>query len=117
VGLKLAWPLLGFVGFQKSKNLFATEGGLFLFSGIHKRMPLQLMRVFFITLLKCNWFLGCLLFQKLLLLERCPVSASLVCVSHWLPIDGHGALVSARKARKHMMCAYLSLLHLLLKIF
>jgi hypothetical protein len=31
VGIKLAWPLLGFVGFQKSEQLHATERGLFSF--------------------------------------------------------------------------------------
>jgi hypothetical protein len=31
VGIKLAWPLLGFVGFQKSEQLYATECGLFSF--------------------------------------------------------------------------------------
>ena len=34
MGVKLAWPLIGFVGFQKSKQLLATESGLFLSSGI-----------------------------------------------------------------------------------
>jgi hypothetical protein len=31
VGIKLAWPLLGFIGFQKSEQLHATESGLFSF--------------------------------------------------------------------------------------
>jgi hypothetical protein len=31
VGIKLAWPLLGFVGFQNSEHLHATERGLFSF--------------------------------------------------------------------------------------
>jgi hypothetical protein len=31
VGVKLAWPLLGLVGFQKSEKLHATERGLFSF--------------------------------------------------------------------------------------
>jgi hypothetical protein len=31
VGIKLAWHLLGFVGFQKSEQLYATGGGLFSF--------------------------------------------------------------------------------------
>jgi hypothetical protein len=31
VGVKLALPLLGFVGFQKSEQLHATERGLFSF--------------------------------------------------------------------------------------
>jgi hypothetical protein len=29
VGINIAWPLLGFVGFQKSDQLHATERGLF----------------------------------------------------------------------------------------
>jgi hypothetical protein len=33
VGVKSAWPLLGFVGFQKSEQLHATERGLFSFLG------------------------------------------------------------------------------------
>jgi hypothetical protein len=37
--------------------------------------------VIFITLLKSNWFLGILLSLKLLSLDRCPVSGSLVGVS------------------------------------
>jgi hypothetical protein len=44
VGIKLAWPLLGFVGFQKREQLHATERGLFLFSGILRWMPSELMR-------------------------------------------------------------------------
>jgi hypothetical protein len=116
VGLKLAWPLLGFVGFQKSKKLLATAGGLFLSSGIHKRMPLELTMVIFLTLLKGKWFMDCLLFHKLLLLDRCPVSVSLVGFSHWLTIDGYGALVSDPRARKHM-CSYLSLVHFLFSRF
>jgi hypothetical protein len=31
VGVKLAWPLLGFVGFQKSEQLHAIARGLFSF--------------------------------------------------------------------------------------
>jgi hypothetical protein len=31
VGIKLAWPLLGFVGFQKSEQLHATERDLICF--------------------------------------------------------------------------------------
>jgi hypothetical protein len=44
VGIKLAWPLLGFIGFQKSEQLHATERGLFLSSDILRWMPLELMR-------------------------------------------------------------------------
>jgi hypothetical protein len=46
------------------------------------------MRVIFITLLKVNLFLGCLIFHKLLSLDRCPVYGSLLGVYHWLPIEG-----------------------------
>jgi hypothetical protein len=31
VGVKFAWPLLGFDGFHKSEQLHATERGLFYF--------------------------------------------------------------------------------------
>jgi hypothetical protein len=43
VGIKLAWPLLGFIGFQKSEQLHAT-GRDSLPSGILRWMPLELMR-------------------------------------------------------------------------
>jgi hypothetical protein len=33
VVVKNAWPLLGFVGFQKSEQLYATARGLFSFLG------------------------------------------------------------------------------------
>jgi hypothetical protein len=92
--------LLVFFGFQKSKQLHATESGLFLSSGIPKWMPLEMMRVAFFTILKGNWFLCHLLFHKLLSLDRFPVSSSLVVVSRWLPIDGFGALGSTLQARK-----------------
>jgi hypothetical protein len=108
--------LLGFVGFQKSKNFLATDGGLFVSSGIHKRMPLELMSVIFITLLKGKWLLGYLFFHKLLSVDRHPVYGSLEGVSQWLPIDGYGALASAPQARKHM-CSYLYMVHILLKRF
>jgi hypothetical protein len=55
--------------------------------------------VTFITLLKVNWFLGILLSHKHFLLDRCPVSGSLVGVSRWLPMDGFSALGSALQAR------------------
>jgi hypothetical protein len=51
--------------------------------------------VIFVTLLKVSWFLGILLSHKPLLLDRCPVSGSLVGVPHWLPMDGFDALGSA----------------------
>jgi hypothetical protein len=108
--------LLGFIGFQKSKKLHATESGLFVSSGIPRWMPLELTRATFIILLKFNWFLGHLLFQKLLSLDSCPISGSLVGVSHWLPIDGFGALGSALEAIKQIR-SYLLLVHVLLKLF
>jgi hypothetical protein len=72
--------------------------------------------VTFINLLKGNWFLGILLSQKPFLLDRCPVSGSLVIVPRWLPVDGFEALHSALQARKQM-CSYLSLVHELLQRF
>jgi hypothetical protein len=72
--------------------------------------------VTFVTLLKDNWFLGILLSQKPFLLDRCPVSGSLVGVPRWLPVDGFEALKSALQARKQM-CSYLPLVHELLQIF
>jgi hypothetical protein len=62
----------------------------------------------FITLLKGNWFLGILLSDKPFLLDRCPVSGSLVGISHFLPVDGFEALHSALQARTQM-CSYLYL--------
>jgi hypothetical protein len=44
--------------------------------------------VTFMTLLKGNLFLAILLSHKPLLLNRCPVSGSLVGVPRWLPMDG-----------------------------
>jgi hypothetical protein len=44
VGIKLAWPLLGFVGFHRIEQLHATERGFFLSTGIISWMPLELMR-------------------------------------------------------------------------
>jgi hypothetical protein len=108
--------LLGFVGFQKSKELFANEIGLFLSSGIPKWVPLKLMSVIFVALLKGNWFLGFFLFHKLLSLDTCTVSGSLVGVSRWLSNDGFGALGSAPQARKYMG-SYLPLVHVLLEGF
>jgi hypothetical protein len=71
---------------------------VFLPSGIPRCMPLELTRVTFITLLKGNWFLGTLLSHKLLSLERCLVSGSLVGVPRWLPMNGFSALGSALRA-------------------
>jgi hypothetical protein len=44
MGIKLVWRLLGFIGFQKSEQLHATECRLFLSSGVLRWMPLELMR-------------------------------------------------------------------------
>jgi hypothetical protein len=76
--VKLAWPLLGFVGFHKSEQLHATECGLFSFL----RHPL--VDAFgtddatLITLLKGSWFLVILLSNKPFLLDRYPVSGFFV---------------------------------------
>jgi hypothetical protein len=64
--------VLGFIGFQKSYQLPATESGLFLSSGIPRWMPLEMKRV--------------------LSLDRCQAFGSLVNVFGWLPIDGFEAL-------------------------
>jgi hypothetical protein len=58
-----------------------------------------------VTLLKGNWFLGILLSHKPFLLDRCPVSGSLMVVPHWLPVDGFEALHSALHARHVCCCA------------
>jgi hypothetical protein len=42
----------------------------------------------FVTLLKGNWFLGILLSHKPFILDRCPVSGSLVGIPRWFPVDG-----------------------------
>jgi hypothetical protein len=72
--------------------------------------------VTFITLLKGNWFLGILLSHKPFLLDRCPVSGSLVGVPRWLPVDGFEALHSALQAIKQI-CSCLPLVHELLQRF
>jgi hypothetical protein len=72
--------------------------------------------VTFVTLLKGNWFMGILISHQPLLLDRCPVSGSLVGVTRWFPMDGVDALGSALQARKQM-CSYLPLVHELLKGF
>jgi hypothetical protein len=71
--------------------------------------------VTFTTFLKGNWFMGISLSHKPLLLDRYPVSGSLVGVPRWLLIDGFDALGSAFQARKR--CVYLPLVHELLKGF
>jgi hypothetical protein len=80
VGIQLAWPLLGFVGFQKNEQLHATERGLFSFPGHPSVDAFGTDEVTFVTQLKGNWFLGILLSHKPFLLDRCPVSGSLVVV-------------------------------------
>jgi hypothetical protein len=72
--------------------------------------------VTFITFLKGIWSLGILLSHKPLILDRCPVSSSLVGVTRWLPMDGVDALGNAFQARKQM-CSYLPLVHELFKGF
>jgi hypothetical protein len=115
-GYRHDWSLLGFVEFKKIKKLHATESGLFLSSGIAIWVPLELMSVTFVTFLKVYWLLGHLLFHKLLSLDTCTVSGSLVGVSRWLSNDGFGALGSAPQARKYMG-SYLPLVHVLLEGF
>jgi hypothetical protein len=44
VGIKLAWPLLGFVGFQKVSSYMPLKVVCFLSSGITRWMSLELMR-------------------------------------------------------------------------
>jgi hypothetical protein len=78
VVVKLAWPLLGFIVFQKSEQLHAPECGLFYFLRHPYVDAFGTDEATFFTLLKYNWFLGILLSQKPFLLDRCPVSGSLV---------------------------------------
>jgi hypothetical protein len=54
----------------------------------------------FVTLLKGNWFLGILLSHKPFLLERCPVSGSLVGITRWLPVDVFEALQQCSLGKK-----------------
>jgi hypothetical protein len=72
--------------------------------------------VTFVTLLKCNWFLGILPSHEPLLLDRCPVSGSLMGFPRWFPMDGVDALGIALQVRTQM-CSYLPLVHELLKGF
>jgi hypothetical protein len=72
--------------------------------------------VTFVTLLNGNWFLGILLSHKPLLLDRCPLSAPLVGVPCWLPMDGVDAPASALQERKQI-CSYLPRVHDLRKGF
>jgi hypothetical protein len=54
----------------------------------------------FVTLLKVNWFLGILLSHKPFLLDRCPVSGSLVVIPRWFPVDGFEALKQCSPGNK-----------------
>jgi hypothetical protein len=72
--------------------------------------------VTFVTLLKGNWFLGILLSHKPFILDRCPVSGSLVGAPRCLPMDGVDALISDFQAIKQM-CSYIHLVHELFKGF
>jgi hypothetical protein len=56
--------------------------------------------VTFVTLLKGNWFLGILCFHIPFLLDRCPVSGSLVGIPRWLPVDGFEALQQCSPGKK-----------------
>jgi hypothetical protein len=54
----------------------------------------------FITLLKGNWFLVIFLSHKPFLLDRCPVSGSLVGISRWFPMDGFEVLTQFSPGKK-----------------
>jgi hypothetical protein len=72
--------------------------------------------VIFFTLLKGNWLLGILLSHKPFLMDRCPISGSLVDTPpgcQWMVLR---YLHSALQARKQM-CSYLSLVHESLQSF
>jgi hypothetical protein len=72
--------------------------------------------VTFITLLKGNWFLGILLSHKPFLLDRCPVSGSLVGIPagfQWMVLRHSNSALYAIK----QVCSYLSLVHESLKRF
>jgi hypothetical protein len=56
--------------------------------------------VTFVTLLKGNWFPGILVSHKAFLLDRCPVSVSLVGIPRWLPVDGFEALQQCSQGKK-----------------
>jgi hypothetical protein len=64
----------------------------------------------FITLLKGKWFLGILLSNKPFILDRCPISGSLVGVPRLLPMDDFEAPNSDIQAREQM-CSYVHLVH------
>jgi hypothetical protein len=54
----------------------------------------------FVTLLKGNWFLGILISHKPVLLDRFPVSGSLVGTPRWLPVDGFEVLQQCSPGKK-----------------
>jgi hypothetical protein len=56
--------------------------------------------VTFVTLLKGSWFMGILLSHEPFLLDRCPVSGSLVGIPCWLPVDGFEALQQYSPGKK-----------------
>jgi hypothetical protein len=56
--------------------------------------------VTFVTLLKGNWLMGILLPHKPFLLDRCPVSGSLVGIPRWLPVDGFEVLQQCSPCKK-----------------
>jgi hypothetical protein len=100
VGVQLAWPLLGLVGFQKREQLHATERGLFSFLRHPKVDAFGTDEVTFVTILKGNWFLVILLSHKPFLLDRCPVSGSLVGILRWLQVDGFKVLQKYSPGKK-----------------
>jgi hypothetical protein len=61
-----------------------------------------------VTLLKGNWFLGISLSHKPFLLDRCPVSGSLVGIPCWLPVDGFEALQRCSPGKKTGVCLPIS---------
>jgi hypothetical protein len=56
--------------------------------------------VTFVTLLKGNWCLGILLSHTPFLLDRCPVSGSLVGIPRWLSVDGFEVLQQFSPGKK-----------------
>jgi hypothetical protein len=69
-----------------------------------------------VTLLKGKWFLGILLTHKPFLLDRCPVSGSLVDIPagcQWMVLRHFNSALQARK----QVFSYLSMVHEVLKRF
>jgi hypothetical protein len=64
--------------------------------------------VTFVTLLKGNWFLGILLSHKTFLLDRCPVSGSLVGTPRSLPVDGFEVLQQCSPGKNIDVCLPIS---------